>query len=222
MIDISAEWREFFPNASFGVLLMKKIANYPVCAELSAVRSETENGLRSLYGGKTRKELRATSPFAEYETYFRGFGQGYPVLAQVESVAIKHKPIISPSALVGAMFIMELKNGLLTAGHDFDLLMEPLTLDVGGGNDSYLALGGRDRKVQDGDMLLRDGRGILSSVIYGPDDRTFISENTTSVLFTVYGVPGIQASCVSDHLRDIEALVGRFSPGASTSVLKVY
>lgn len=221
MIDISEAWRKSFSNAGFGALLMKKVTNRPTCDTLCTVKSEMEDSLRFLYGGKTRKELRGISPFLEYESYFRMFGQGYPVLAQVESVAIKNRPIISPSALVGAMFMMELKNGLLTAGHDFDLLTEPLTLDRGDG-DSYLALGGRDRKVQYGDMLLRDGKGILSSVMYGPDDRTFISESTTRVLFTVYGVPGIPASSVSDHLKDIEALVGLLSPGATTSVLKVY
>lgn len=141
MIDISVEWRESFPNASFGVLLMKKIENYPVCSELCTARSET---------------------------YFRGFSQGYPVLAQVESVAIKHKPIISPSALVGAMFIMELKNGLLTAGHDFDLLTEPLTT---------------------GRLYPR----------------------------------APPASCSpSTGFQGYRLLVGRFSPGASTSVLEVY
>lgn len=222
MIDISEERRKFFPDASFGVMLMSGIVNRQGCRELELVGGDLERDLRRLYGRSTRKELKAHTPLMEYENYFRRFGQGYPVLMQLESVAVKGRNISCPSALVGAMFMMELKNGLLTAGHDFDLLTDPLTLDVGGDNDFYLALGGRDRKVQVGDMMLRDGRGVLSSVIYGPDDRTFISESTTSALFTVYGVPGIRASSVLDHLRDIEALVGLFSPGATTSVLEVY
>jgi hypothetical protein len=42
------------------------------------------------------------------------------------------------AALVEAMFIAEVKNMLLTAGHDLDAVQLPITLDVSKGDGRYI------------------------------------------------------------------------------------
>ena len=44
--------------------------------------------------------------------------------------------------------------------------------------------------MKPGDMMICDARGIISSIVYGPDQRTRITPKTTRVLFTVYARPG--------------------------------
>ncbi len=82
------------------------------------------------------------------------------------------KSIPDAQALVQAMFMAEMKNMLLTAGHDLDKLHLPLVLDVSTGDETYTLMRGTEQQLKPGDMYIRDGEGILSDVIYGPE-QTF-------------------------------------------------
>lgn len=221
MIDVSCTWKSAFPQTSFGILVMEEISNVQVHRDIETRKNDLERDLRRHWLGKTRKDMKKEFPFEAYERYFRNFGQGYPVLAQLETVALKGKPIFSPSPLVAAMFMAELKNGLLTAGHDLEKISLPLCLDVARGEETYQAMGGKERRLQEGDMFLLDEKGILSSVLYGPDNRSFITPETSRVLFTVYGVPSVAAGDLQDHLEEIESLVRVLSPQAVRRELKI-
>lgn len=70
-------------------------------------------------------------------------------------------------------------------------------------------------------MMITDGEGIVSSVLYGPDARTRITERTNTVLFTVYAPGGVREEAIDAHLRDIEAYVRLASPHAATQALEV-
>jgi DNA/RNA-binding domain of Phe-tRNA-synthetase-like protein len=65
-------------------------------------------------------------------------------------------------------------------------------------------------------MIIRDQQGVISSIIYGPDQRTQISDSTRGALFTVYAPPGIPAGAVAEHLDDIERYARLVSPAAVT------
>src|SRR5437588_219970 len=77
------------------------------------------------YRGQTRADLVAIANVQPYARHYRAFGQTYHVLRQLESVALKGKPLTSPSTLVLAMFAAELESLLLTAGHDLDAVQLP-------------------------------------------------------------------------------------------------
>ena len=55
-----------------------------------------------------------------YDTYYKRFKKTYHVQLQLESIVFKGKSIPSVAALVEAMFMAEIKNMLLTAGHDLE------------------------------------------------------------------------------------------------------
>ncbi len=63
-------------------------------------------------------------------------------------------------------------------------------------------------------MFLSDRNGILSSIIYGPDDSSAITSGTSRSLFTVYGVPSITSGQLRAHLEGIEEFVRIFCPEA--------
>ncbi len=84
---------------------------------------------------------------------------------------------------------------LLTAGHDLDKLHLPLVLDVSTGDETYTLMRGTEQQLKAGDMYIRDGQGILSDVIYGPDKRSSIDPNTRNAIYTVYAPAGIPQPC---------------------------
>jgi DNA/RNA-binding domain of Phe-tRNA-synthetase-like protein len=70
--------------------------------------------------------------------------------------------------------------------------------------------------------MMADQAGVISSVIYGPDQRTQISAATKNVLFAVYALAGIDTKTVQTHLQDIRDLVLIFSPQVKVQVLQVF
>jgi DNA/RNA-binding domain of Phe-tRNA-synthetase-like protein len=137
-------------------------------------------------------------------------------------LVFKNKPILQVAALVEAMFMAELKNLLLTAGHDLEQIEPPVRVDVAAGTESYVRMNGEEQVLKAGDMLIADARGILSCILYGPDRRTRIQPETTGALFTVYAPPGISVDAVRRHLADLRDNAALVAPGAMVVQLQVF
>ena len=116
----------------------------------------------------------------------------------------------------------EVKNMLLTAGHDLDKLQLPLTLNVTQGTESYTTMRGNEQTVKAGDMTISDGAGIISNIIYGPDPRTQITGSTRNVVFTVYAPAGIEEQSIMQHLQDMRDYVMVIAPQVEVELLHVY
>ncbi len=71
-------------------------------------------------------------------------------------------------------------------------------------------------------MMIRDGEGIISSIIYGPDQRTQITAQTRNVIFTTYAPSGISEEAVANHLQEIQRNVELIAPNAKVELLKVF
>ena len=217
----SDAWRTTYPGAAIGVLAMADVANLENHAELDARKEALENDLRVRFSGHDRAALKAMPVIRAYNDYSKRFGKSYHVQLQLESIVHKGKPIPRVAALVESMFMAELKNQMLTAGHDLDALEMPVGVDVAQGDECYTRINGQEQQMKAGDMMISDARGIISSIVYGPDQRTRITPETQRVLFTVYAPPGIDEETVRLHLEEIRANVLVVSPDARTEVLEV-
>ncbi len=220
MVIVSEAWKSGYPGAAMGILAMRNVANPEGHPELEARIEGLERQLRGQGAG--RDALRALPAFQAYDAYYKRFKKTYHVLLQLESVALKGKPIPRAGALVQAMVMAELKNLLLTAGHDLGAVEMPIRLDVATGSERYVMYNGQEQTLKAGDMFIADARGVISDVIYGPDRRTRIAPETREVLYAVYAPPGIGAEAVLRHLEDIRAIVQLVAPDAAVEALKVY
>lgn len=219
MFTVSEVWKATYPGAYVGILAMRQVANPERHDALDAAKAQLEQEIRTRYSDK--QQLRACEPLPAYKAYYRPFKKTYHVQMQLESVAFKGKSIPRVAALVEAMFVAELENLLLTAGHDLEIVRPPIRLDVATGTERFTRINGQEQMLKAGDMFIADTEGILSSVIYGPDSRTQIRPTTRKVLFTVYAPPGVEEQAVHEHLWDIETNVRLIAPEAETEVLKV-
>jgi DNA/RNA-binding domain of Phe-tRNA-synthetase-like protein len=222
MFNLSDDWKTTYPAASVGILAMGNVENPAHHEGLEARKAELEASLRERYAGYDRAQLRALPILAAYHTYYRRFKKTYHVQLQLESVAFKDRSIPRVAALVEAMFMAELDSLLLTAGHDLDVVQSPTGVDVADGSERYVTMNGQEQELKAGDMFIADAEGVLSSILYGPDQRTRITSETRRALFTVYAPEGIENTAVASHLRELEALVRLIAPAATTAELKVY
>ena len=222
MFNIVSAWKSAFSQAHAGVLVMRDVINPAQHPELDKRKTELEAELRSRFSGQDRAAMSSHPVLQAYNNYYRQFKKSYHVQLQLESIVWKGKSIPSVSALVEAMFMAEMKNMLLTAGHDLDSVQLPLTLEVSMGTESYILMRGDVQVLKPGDMMISDQVGIISDVIYGPDRRTQITADTRNVIFTVYAPEGIDEQAVAEHLQDIRDFILIFAPQAQVEVLKVY
>ena len=222
MLNVTSSWQSSFPNAHAGILVMRNASNPAHHAELEKIKSELEEGLRDQFAGQDRAEIASHPVLKVYGEYYKRFKKTYHVQLQLESIVLKGKSIPSVASLVECMFMAEVKNMLLTAGHDLDKLQLPLTLNVTGGTESYTLMRGEEQIVKAGDMTISDQTGIISNIIYGPDQRTQITESTRNVVFTVYAPAGIDEELIMRHLGDMRDYVLVIAPEAEVELMQVY
>lgn len=214
LIAATDAWRAAHPGAALGVLALREVANPAQHPALDARKAALEQSLRERYTGLDRAALAQLPVLQAYAAYYKRFKKTYHVGLQLESIVFKGRGLPNVAALVEAMFMAELDDLLLTAGHDLDRLALPLTLDVAQGTETYTLLRGDPQTLKAGDMYIRDGQGVISSILYGPDQRTQITPETRSVVFTVYAPPGVSLVFVDAHLHNLETNVRLIAPQA--------
>jgi DNA/RNA-binding domain of Phe-tRNA-synthetase-like protein len=222
MLTVSENWRNAYPGAAVGVLAMQNVANPKRHAALKARKVELEKQLRNRFADQGKAALKALPTIQAYSAYYKLFKKTYHVLLQLESVALQGKSIPSVASLVEAMFMAEMEDLILTAGHDLDVVQPPLRLDVSNGTECFVRMNGQEQVLKAGDMFIADARGVISSVIYGPDQRTQIRAETQRVFFTSYAPAGIGEQAVRRHLENIQANVKLVASEASLISCEIY
>jgi DNA/RNA-binding domain of Phe-tRNA-synthetase-like protein len=222
MLTVSKTWKETYPGAAVGILAIQNVTNPKHHPELEVHKAKLEERLRAHFAGQTKADLKALPIIQAYAAYYKRFKKTYHLLLQLESVALKGQPIPRVAALVEAMFMAELDDLLLTAGHDLAKVQQPITLDVAEGNECFVNIAGKENVLKPGDMFIADAEGVLSSIIYGSDRRTMITPDTTQVFFSTYAPAGVGAAAVREHLQHIQENIALFAPQAETMALEVH
>ncbi len=212
MFVVSRRWRNLYPEASVGVLVARVAANVEDHPALEQRKRSLEAEVRGRFSDPGGVKLSGSVP--AYSAYYKRFDKTYHLVQQFKSVAGKGKPLPTVSGLVDVMFMAEMKNLLLTAGHDLAAVMPPVTLDAGTGVEMYVKLNQEPQVAKADDMVMADGEGVISSVINGPDFRTRITPATKAVLYVVYAPEGVPRTDVCSHLQDIRDLIRTFSADA--------
>ena len=186
--------------------------NRVAAPKLEEAKRQVEQRLRERYRGFTRPDFLNLPVMAAYERYYRGFDKTYHVLLQVESIVLKGKSLPNVSPLVDANFMAEVETLVLTAGHDVARLKVDIMMDVSHPGERMVQMNGTEKAILAGDMVMRDAQGICCSILYGQDNRSPITEETSSVLYVAYAPPGVGAKAVGAQLEQIEANVRLFAP----------
>ena len=216
MLSISAtdEWRTAHPGALIGLLEVSGVENNRPAPALDNRKRETEERLRTAYKGFARQDFLSLPVMSAYERYYKQFKKTYHVQLQVESIVLKGKNLPNISPLVDSNFIAEVETFVLTAGHDVARLEGSILLDVSREGDLLTQMNGTSKPMYPGDMVMRDENGVSCSIIYGQDNRSLISAETTHVLYVAYAPLGVSADAVEAQLSKIKANVRLFASKA--------
>ena len=207
LVHLAPSWSlRAAPRTMIGLLALRGVRNPATSDAVNAAATALETELRDRYAGQDRAAILATPPFPAYTDYFKRFGQRYHVALQLESIAFKGKALPRVAALVEAMFIAELRHGLLTAGHDLDQLTPPITVAIGDGSETFATPRGETATVKADDIYTASREGVLSAIITGPSALARITPETTNALFVVYAPPGVDEAAITAHFDEIARL----------------
>ncbi len=214
MFELSPTFKKSFPEAHTGFLTVTEFSTPAKDNMLAEMKQNLLEDIRKKYHGCDRKDLKKIPEIHAYTQYYKRFRKTYHVLLQLESAALKNKGIPDGNPLLQIMFMAELNNLLLTSIHDLNLVNMPVIVDRADGTEKYQRIDQSIQELKKEDMYMKDKEGIISSVIYGPDFRTKIMQETTAALFTVYAPEGIDKRTTLLHLRDIRSMIRKTSPSA--------
>jgi DNA/RNA-binding domain of Phe-tRNA-synthetase-like protein len=215
----SEAWTHDHQGAVVGMLIMRGVTPEPGSDSLAPIRARVEAELRSRF--PSIEQIRANAVLQAYKRYYARFGKTYHVSQQLESVVLKGKTIPAVIPLVTAFFTAELKNLLLTAGHDLAALAPPFEVGSATADEHYVTMRGEERALKPGDMRIADSRGVISSILLGPDQRSRITPETRDAAFFVYAPAGVGEEFVRAHLDDLRACVLACSPSSTVETVAV-
>jgi DNA/RNA-binding domain of Phe-tRNA-synthetase-like protein len=219
MFQVSERWMTAYPDAMVAVLVVKGATNAQEHPALEARKRSLEADLRSRFADPDA--IKSAEAIAPYVAYYKRFEKTYHLMQQLKTVVVKGRPMPTVSGLVDVMFMAEMRNLLLTAGHDLATVELPITLDVCTGEERYVKLNGEEQLAKAGDMMVVDRRGVLSSVIHGPDFRSRIAPQTRDVLYVVYAPSGITRDSAVRHVADMADSILLFSPSAQAEPVRI-
>ncbi|MCC0650991.1 phenylalanine--tRNA ligase beta subunit-related protein [Clostridioides sp. ES-S-0001-03] len=222
MLEISSNTKEIYPNIKFGVMIVNMTYSTPNEENFLLLKNSEIENIIAQNPEYNRKEKIKTEPLSNYIKYYKKFKKTYPVLLQLESLLLKSKGIPNVNLPIQAMFLAELKNLLLTAGHDLDKIELPLKIDLANENEHFYGIGERKQTLKKDDLFLSDNLGILSSILNGPDNRTQITKKTKNILYFVYGPDGIYEKQIYNHLSDIKDYILSGFPDSKIDLIDVF
>ncbi len=207
-------WRTAHPGATIGLLEISGVEKVVKSAQLDERKRDAERSLRERYAGFTRTQFLSLPVMAAYSLYYQRFDKTYHVLQQVESIVLKGKNLPNVTPLVDANFMAEVDTLILTASHDADKLGGEILMDAAGVGDEMAQMNGSKKAVLLGDMVMRDAHGVCCSIIYGQDNISPLTPESTHALYIAYAPGGVSAEQVAAHLQRIWENIQLFAPAA--------
>ncbi len=166
---------------------------------------------RAKFPDYDRKAVFGENP---YFRFFRKFKKTYPVMLQFESIIIKGQPFPFAEPVTEVPYLLELTTCVLSGTHDIDYVDGAIELYSGMDKTPFTGMHGREQHTYPGDMVGRDGSGIILSEIAGADDRTCARPESSHVFYPVFGTPDMPHSAIQDAISRLERYVKVLAPGA--------
>ncbi len=154
-----------------------------------------------------------------YRQFFDRFGYPCPLTAHLKRTIQSGFPRYN--LMVDTHFMAEMCAGILVAVTDYDRFSGAVSLDVARSGETCRGMGGREFLTREGEIVLRDEKEIVCVLCQGADEKTRVSESTSSVLFYAYAVPGIAGQNLEEGLALAGETMVRFG-GGTLEELKVF
>ncbi len=205
-LAITDAYRQRFPGLSFGIGTVRDCVYFE------------KNEPFKLYKRDVLRKMRRKATLVEIETriglydqFFKDWGYPCPLPNHLKGTIERGFPIVN--LYIDTHIIAEMCHGILMAIQDLDRFQGDWRLDLAGEGETYAALSGKVHVCKEGEIILRDEKGIVCSLFQGPDSRTKVDEGSKNIVVYVFSAPGIQEEFVSNGLQLALEILEKFGSG---------
>jgi len=183
--------------------------NWNIAAFRSLVDSETAL-LKKKHTNYDRKAVFGENPYVKF---FKKFKKTYPVMLQFESVCFKDRPFPDFNPISEIAFLAEITTFVLSGAHDIDCISGDVQLYIANEKEDFEGMHGTLHTYPN-DFCARDNKGIIFSLIAGTDNRTCAKQDSSYVLYPVFGTPDIPLEAIEKGIDTICRYVKVLAPEA--------
>jgi DNA/RNA-binding domain of Phe-tRNA-synthetase-like protein len=204
----SEAYRRAWGQVPQGLAVLRGVPRRPGNAAVAAAREPALERLRA-------DRERILERIGSYEACFAELGYACPLRGQLERTLERGFPELN--RFVDTLLVAEMSTGFLMGIQDAGATEGPLVYDALEAAERYEGM--RAPVVcRPGEVVVRDGRGIIASLFQGADRRTSITRATTDAVVFALGVPGITA----DELRvGMDVALAILSPCAASTEVQI-
>ncbi len=205
-LHITDKYCERFPDLSFGIGTI-----------LDCTYFEKSESFKLYYRGLLRKmrRRRNLSQIEEriylYDQFFKDWGYPCPLPNHLRRAIEMGFPIVN--LYIDTHIISEISHGILMAIQDLDRFEGEWELDLAKEGETFQSVSGRTIFCKEGEIILRDGLGIVCSLFQGPDFRTRIGNLSRNIVVYVFSAPGIEEEYMSDGIKLALEILEQFGKG---------
>ena len=204
--SMSTQYREKYPGVGFGLTLISGCQNHENPPGFDQYKRKL---LRKMRKRETLAEISVR--IATYADFFQRFGFVCPLSQHLKRTINSGFPRYD--LIVDAHFMAEMCAGILVAVTDYDHFDGNLTLDTTAEGEVCAGMGGREFVTREDEIVLRDEKEIVCVLCQGADEKTRAREDTNSVLFYAYAVPGIESQYLKAGLTIAAETMAEFGGG---------
>lgn len=204
MITLSEQIRSVLPKFSLGAIVYRGITVAPSTGPFRGRFQLFQEHLRLEHTTDTLGQIPAIQAMREA---FRKAGASpsryRPSAEALLRRVLKGENLSTVNSAVDANNFFSLKYRLPFGIYDLSAIKEDIICDIGGENDVYQGLNGREIRM-DGKILLKDGQGAFGSP-YVDSTRTGVTEQTRDCLQVIFA-----HEMEDDELQTIAEQVGNW------------
>lgn len=205
--SISSAYQLKYQGVAFGLTLISN------CRSLSDGEGFDQYRRTLLRKMRKRETLAGISRRIDtYDRFFQGFGFECPLPKHLKRTILSGFPRYN--LMVDAHFMAEMCAGILVAVTDLDRIEGGVVLDVAEAGETSVGMGGRQFIMKEGEIVLRDEKDIICVLCQGADEKTKARDDTRSVLFYSYAVPGIDRVHLEEGLTIAAQTMAQFGGGS--------
>ena len=170
----------------------------------------------------------------EYDSiYDNDITEGYRELIKKAGRSVKKNPPTVPgfidnikhrgtmphiNSIVDVYNIESIRSSLAIGGHDLDSVHGDIIVTVSGREDTFTAIGGKEKHVEPTDFVYRDDNGILAWLDVRDSEFYKMSDGTKNVLFVMQGNASTSVEYRLEAMKRLERDLRLVNPGMEFEV----
>ncbi|MBR2558953.1 MAG: hypothetical protein IKE37_00795 [Firmicutes bacterium] len=132
---------------------------------------------------------------------------------------IKHRGSMPRiNSIVDVYNLESIRSSLAIGGHDLDSVHGDVTVTVCGREDSFTAIGGKEKHVEPADFVYRDENGIMAWLDVRDSEFYKMSDRTANVLFVMQGNAATSADYRVEAMKRLERDLRKVHPGMTFEI----